>query len=72
MPRYRTQPRIKGVTRLHSVSALLPQIEEALREIAHNENRSVSWVKAEIICDWFGIDAATGTTKKVRKFKEGA
>lgn len=60
----RSQPRIKGVTRLPGHSSLPPNVDQNLRRIARQEGRSLSWVKAEIICDWFGINAQTGKLKK--------
>lgn len=56
----RTQPRIKGIKRLPKVCGLHPDVEYGLRAIARFEGRSVSWVQAQIISDFFSIDAATG------------
>lgn len=57
---YRHQPRIGGVTRQQRPSGLLPVVEAGLQAIARMEKRSVSWVVAEIVCAYFGLDSATG------------
>ena len=54
------QPRISGVSRVPRPSGLLPIVEHGLQEIARVEKRSVSWVVAEIVCAYFGLDSATG------------
>lgn len=56
----RAQPRIKGIKRIAKHSALHPDVEYGLRAIARFEGKSVSRIQAEIISDFFGIDAATG------------
>jgi hypothetical protein len=63
----RTQPRIKGIKRLPKVAGLHPDVEYGLKAIARFEGKSVSWVQAEIISDFFGIDAATGKLIRVKK-----
>jgi len=57
---YKSQPRIRGVVRISKGSGLLPVVEAGLESIARMEKKSVSWVKAEIICAYFGLDSATG------------
>ncbi len=58
--RRRFQPRIAGTTRMQRPSGLLPEVEEGLQRIARAEGRSISWVVAEIVCAFFGLDSATG------------
>jgi len=58
--RPRHQPRIPGTTRVQKGSALIPEVYEGLVLIAHEENKTVSWVVDEIVCDFFGIDSRTG------------
>lgn len=58
--RRRFQPRIKGVSRLQKPSGLLPVIEHGLQQIARMENKSISWVIAEIVSAYFNLDSATG------------
>lgn len=58
--RYRSQPRIPGVTRESFYSALHPDVKAGIRRIARSERRSPSWVLAEIVSMFFDIDAATG------------
>lgn len=61
MTRRRThQPRIRGVTRIPSVGSLHPDVREGLASIAADEGRSLSWVVAEILSAFFGVDCATG------------
>lgn len=55
-----SQPRIPGIRRIQKSEGLLPVVEHGLEQIARMEKRSVSWVKAEIICAYFGLDTATG------------
>ena len=58
--RYLSQPRIPGVTRAGSHDALPPFVDEALKRLAQVEGISFSWLKAQIICDWIGVDSKTG------------
>jgi hypothetical protein len=58
--RRRCQPRIRGVVRLPKPAGLLPVIEHGLQTIARMEDKSLSWVLAEIISAYFNLDAATG------------
>jgi len=60
----RHQPRISGLQRIPRPSGLLPVVEAGLQSIAKMEGRSVSWVVAEIIAAYFGLDAATGKVIK--------
>jgi len=56
----RSQPRIKGTCRLQKPSGLLPVVEHGLQTIARLEQKSVSWVIAEIVSAYFNLDSATG------------
>lgn len=56
----RSQPRIKGISRLSKPSGLLPNVEHGLQAIASMERKSVSWVIAEIVSAYFNLDSATG------------
>lgn len=61
------QPRIIGITRIPKHSSMHPDIWESIREIAKSEKRSVSWVIAEIVGEYFGIDCLTGKTIRLKK-----
>lgn len=56
----RSQPRIKGICRLSKPSGLIPVVEHGLQTIARLEQKSVSWVIAEIVSAYFNLDSATG------------
>ena len=60
MKRRRFQPRIKGTTRICKPSGLLPVVEHGLQTIAKMEDKSLSWVIAEIISAYFNLSSATG------------
>lgn len=60
MAKRRSQPRIKGVCRLSKPSGLIPVVEHGLQTIAKMEDKSVSWVIAEIVSAYFNLDSATG------------
>jgi hypothetical protein len=60
---FRSQPRLVEGHRVPGGSYLPEHIEDGIRQIARLERKSVSWVKAQLICDAFGIDAATGKIK---------
>lgn len=65
--RPRSQPRIPGHPRLPRHSALVNDVWHGLNDIARAEGRSVSWVIAEIVSDYFQIDCTTGRPLKARK-----
>jgi hypothetical protein len=71
MKKLKSQPKIKGVIRIPKHSALHPHVWHGLNNISKSESRSLSWVIAEIISDYFGIDAATGVSHKrnIRRVK---
>lgn len=54
------QPRIPGVKRFPRHTCLAPVIHHMLTKLAMAENKSMSYVAAELIGDLIGIDAATG------------
>lgn len=58
------QPRIFGVKREQGGGALHPDVKHGLESIAIEERKSMSWVVAEILSAFFGIDCVTG--KKYR------
>jgi hypothetical protein len=60
----RSQPRIPGVKRQPTSTALHPAVVSGLRAIARREGKSLSWVRAEIVSIFFGVDAATGEIHK--------
>jgi RNase P/RNase MRP subunit POP5 len=51
------------------VGSLLPAVQDGLEEIAKSEKRSVSWVIAEIVSDYFGLDCETNKSKPKLKSK---
>jgi predicted transcriptional regulator len=51
----RAQPRIPGVRRESSSTALLPEIDRKLKEIARRYSVSPSWVRATMLADALGI-----------------
>lgn len=63
----RHQPRIKDVSRIPKVSSLHPLVQNGLEVIARKENKSYSWVIAEIVSDFFGIDCETGVIVNAKK-----
>jgi hypothetical protein len=52
-PLMNIQPRRRGFKRVPGWTCLEPEIKEGLIEIARVEGKSVSWVVAEIINDFF-------------------
>ena len=70
----RTQPRIAGIRRIPKIGSLLPAVQQGLESIARLEKRSVSWVIAEIVSDYFGYDCLTNhkTKAHVIKFRKRA
>lgn len=49
-------PRLaNGNSRVASYGSLPEEIKEGLRAIAKKENKSMSWVKEEVIIDYFGL-----------------
>jgi hypothetical protein len=62
-----SQPRIKGIKREFKVTGLHPYVEEGIRSIAHFEGKTTSWVIAEIVSDFFGVDAVTGKIESIEK-----
>lgn len=62
--KYRTQPRVPGVRRLPMAEAVLPEVRAGLQAIADRERRSVSWVVAEIVSDYFGLDVMGEAVKR--------
>jgi hypothetical protein len=66
----KSQPKIKGITRIPKPSSLHPLVWNGIREIAYYEKRSVSWVIAEIVSDYFGVDAATGEIDRKRHIRK--
>lgn len=68
----RSQPRlVEGHSRAYGFTALPPHVDDELRRISRLERKSVSWVKAEIVCAWFGIDSATGKVKRMSRRTPG-
>jgi hypothetical protein len=50
------QPRLAKGARDATFAALAPEIREGIEEIAYKEQRSVSWVMAEIVSMFFGLN----------------
>lgn len=67
--RLKPLPRIPGIRRLRAGESLHPHVLRGLKRIAHSEQRSLSWVMAEIISDYFKINAATGEVRRRRRAK---
>lgn len=63
----RRQPRIRGTVREGKHSYLLPSIQRGLEKLAISEGKSVSWIIAELISDYFDIDSSTGLVLRKRK-----
>jgi hypothetical protein len=59
------QPRIPGVTREPSYTALLPVVRAKIAAQAAREGRSKSAVEAERLCRSYGYDYATGERLRV-------
>lgn len=55
MSRYHIQPRIPGLTRIGTYSALMPQIRRALDKLAYQYGVRRSWVAATLLADALGI-----------------
>jgi hypothetical protein len=51
-----SQPRLAKGARDATFAALAPEIREGIEEIARVEQRSVSWVMAEIVAMFFGLN----------------
>jgi hypothetical protein len=65
------QPRIPGVRRHPRHTALLPTVEQRLRDRALREGRSVSAIAAQILSAHLGVDAFTGDTVARRVVRVG-
>lgn len=69
-----SQPRIAGVRRVPRPTCLVPVIHHALNKIAMFENKSMSYVTAELVGDLIGLDAATGRAlskkEQARRYRE--
>jgi hypothetical protein len=46
---------LNGDCRVRDYGRLPPEVKEGLRAIARSEGKSMSWVKEEIIIDWFNL-----------------
>jgi hypothetical protein len=55
-PRHIAPRLLSGEKRVPSGNALPPIVKYALRSIADQENRSLSWVIEEILIDWARMD----------------
>jgi hypothetical protein len=68
---FRAQPRIPGVTREPSYTAILPVVRQKIAEQAARQGRSKSSVEAERLCRSYGYDYATGERLHVAERKRG-
>jgi len=72
----RSQPRIKGVTRVPTTASVVPALDRAERATARHFGVSRSWVSAFIRCQFYGIpcpsyeDFARSRFAIVRREKE--
>jgi hypothetical protein len=53
--KYRSQPRIHGVTRTPSYLGLLPELHDHVQLMADMYGVSRSWVEATLLADYFGV-----------------
>jgi hypothetical protein len=65
--RKRSQPRNPGKTREPKASCFPHEVTIGLNQIAWRERKSVSWVIATIIYDYFGLDETGYISKSERK-----
>jgi hypothetical protein len=45
-----------------------PYVDDGLRLLSQEEHKSVSWIIAEIVGDFFGVNAATGEITSINKY----
>jgi hypothetical protein len=64
----RSQPRIAGVRRDPRLTMIHPLIHEGIKMIAEDEGKSESWVVAQIVGDYLGVDAMTGRISRITSF----
>lgn len=62
------QARIPGIAREREFPYLHPFIKEGLKMIAYDEKRSVSWLIAEILGDYLGVNCLTGEITSITKY----
>jgi len=63
------QPRIPGVVRLPRHTCLHPLVKAGLQDLSDQEERSISYIIAEVISDYFGIDCRTGEIHRRDRLK---
>jgi len=63
----RRQPRIPGVRRRPRHTGLTPTVDDVLNRLARQSRRSRSYVLAEILSDWCGVDVCTGERLQRRR-----
>jgi len=61
------QPRTPGVRRQQKSSSMHTEIVRNLREIAKKEDKSFSWVVADIVYAFFGLKIDKDTVKILRR-----
>jgi hypothetical protein len=67
----RSQPRIPGITRLPKHGSFHPDVAEVITNLAHNEDKTFSYIIVEIVSDFFGVDCRTGDIYDNRKLRKG-
>lgn len=65
--RLASQPRLGGSAREPVGTTLPPHVNQALRDISVREGRSLSWVRAQIIYEYLGLDETGWFAKNERK-----
>jgi hypothetical protein len=65
--RPRSQPRLAGSPREPRATCVPPHVTKALRAIALREDKSLSWVTAQIVYDYLGLDETGWYAKNERR-----
>ena len=55
--RFKSQPRIPGLTRTPSYASVLPDVDKRVEKDAAAYGVSKSWVRATILAEFYNIDA---------------
>jgi hypothetical protein len=65
----RQQPKTRGVQRIIGRACMHEEVMKNLQEIAENEDKSFSWVVADIVYAFFGLKVDEHTVKVLRRLK---
>lgn len=69
--KYKSQPRISGITRVPKHGSFHPDVAEAISNLADSETKTFSYIIVEIVSDFFGVDCRTGEIYDHRKLRKG-